>query len=181
MYICDDDEHPIFIDIQEEKWRAALPESTRLEEYMRAACISMYQALPQCLIHLEKNIMPGCSILLTSDHAVRELNRDFRGIDKTTDVLSFPSEERTPPDADQPFNADYLGDIAIAYETVMRDAAALQIHPDHHTKHLLLHAILHLLGYDHETNEHDACVMEDKERKILKQYFDISDPYAHAE
>jgi probable rRNA maturation factor len=107
------------------------------------------------------------TIALSSDERVRALNLAYRGQDKPTNVLSFPSGD--PDDG-------YLGDIILAQETVAREAAAQAIPPSHHLQHLVLHGLLHLLGYDHETDA-EAAVMEGLETEILAT-LGIADPYA---
>ena len=104
------------------------------------------------------------SIVLTSDAEVQSLNKSFRHQDKPTNVLSFPSSE-----------SDELGDIVLAYETVMKEADDLGISPLHHTLHLIVHGFLHLLGYDHE-DPVDAEKMETLEIQILKT-LNIQNPY----
>jgi probable rRNA maturation factor len=98
---------------------------------------------------------------------MKRLNHDWRGKDYATNVLSFPA---TGPAAQQ-----MLGDIAIGYGVVMKEAHDQGKPPLHHLQHLVVHGILHLLGYDHET-EADAKRMEDRERRILKT-LGIPDPY----
>ena len=86
------------------------------------------------------------SFLLTDDAAVRDLNRDWRGKDKPTNVLSFPAP--APPGAPGP---RHLGDIVLAYETLVREAdGAVEERSRNHVAHLLVHGTLHLLGQDHE-------------------------------
>lgn len=116
----------------------------------------------------------GASIALASDARVRELNRTYRGKDKPTNVLSFPSAH--PIDASAP---TYLGDIILAAETLIREAAELGIPPAHHFQHLCVHGLLHLLGYDHESLT-DAKEMEGLETTILAR-LGIPDPYLGAE
>jgi probable rRNA maturation factor len=115
------------------------------------------------------------AIMLTDDAGIRTLNNNWRGIDKPTNVLSFPALQPTansmPDDAPR-----MLGDIAIAYETMRREADDEQKPFDHHLSHLAIHGFLHLIGYDHE-NDADAEDMEGLERKILAQ-LGIPDPYA---
>jgi len=115
------------------------------------------------------------AIMLTDDAGVRTLNRNWRGIDKATNVLSFPalqpSRPRAPGDAPR-----MLGDIAIAYETTRREADDEQKSFEHHLSHLAVHGFLHLIGYDHE-NDAEAATMEEAEREILSQ-LGIPDPYA---
>jgi probable rRNA maturation factor len=107
------------------------------------------------------------AIVLTDDSAIRALNRDWRGIDKVTNVLSFPAKDGGP----QP----HLGDIVLAFETIEREAKSEQKPLSHHLSHLAVHGFLHLLGYDHERDK-DAREMEQAERDILRQ-LKIPDPY----
>ena len=107
------------------------------------------------------------AIVLTDDSAIRTLNRDWRGIDKATNVLSFPAKNGGP----QP----HLGDIVLAFETIEREAKSEQKPLSHHLAHLAVHGFLHLLGYDHERDK-DAREMEKAERDILRQ-LKIPDPY----
>ncbi|MCR5857712.1 rRNA maturation RNase YbeY [Mesorhizobium sp. J428] len=112
------------------------------------------------------------SILFTDDAHIRTLNAEWRGKDKATNVLSFPAFPVRPGDALPPM----LGDIVLAAETV-RAESALESKPfDHHLTHLVVHGLLHLLGYDHETDE-EAEEMEALERRILARLA-IADPYA---
>jgi probable rRNA maturation factor len=112
------------------------------------------------------------SVLFTSDADIQVMNKTWRKQDKPTNVLSFPAAPLPAvPDHDLP-----LGDIALAYETVMREAEEADKPVAHHVTHLLVHGTLHLLGYDHETDV-DADEMEAKERQILAR-MGIADPYA---
>jgi probable rRNA maturation factor len=114
------------------------------------------------------------AVMLTDDTGIRTLNNNWRGIDKPTNVLSFPALQPTvgaPPDAPR-----MLGDIAIAYETTRKEADDEEKPFDHHLSHLAVHGFLHLIGYDHEKDT-DADAMEGLEREILAQ-LGIPDPYA---
>ena len=111
------------------------------------------------------------AVVLTDDAAIRALNRDWRGKDAATNVLSFPAKEARP-DRRAP---RLLGDIVIAYETVAREAAAEGKPFIHHLAHLAVHGFLHLVGYDHEANG-DADAMERLEIAILAR-LDVPDPY----
>ena len=120
------------------------------------------------------------SLLGCDDARIAGLNADFRGKPSPTNVLSWPSTDlssQTPGGApDQPDTADpELGDIAIAYETCQREATEQQKPFEDHVSHLLVHGLLHLLGYDHE-NEPDAALMEGLEREILAK-MGVPDPY----
>lgn len=115
------------------------------------------------------------AVMLSDDAGIRTLNRNWRGTDKPTNVLSFPalqpSGPRGPDDAPR-----MLGDIAVAYETTRREADQEQKPFDHHLSHLVVHGFLHLIGYDHEKDD-EAETMEALEREILSQ-LGIPDPYA---
>src|SRR3954447_6413941 len=115
------------------------------------------------------------AVMLTDDAGIRTLNRNWRGQDKATNVLSFPALPQTGTRSvdDAP---RMLGDIAIAWETTRREADDEQKPFDHHLSHLAVHGFLHLIGYDHE-NEVDAEAMEALEREILG-LLGIPDPYA---
>ena len=110
------------------------------------------------------------AVMLTDDAAIRALNNQWRGLDKPTNVLSFPA-----PAALQGDSPVHLGDIAIAYETVAREAESEGKPLAHHLSHLAVHGFLHLLGYDHES-EPEAEAMEQQERAILAR-LRIPDPY----
>ena len=118
------------------------------------------------------------AVMLTDDPGIRTLNSNWRGIDKPTNVLSFPALQgegaRKPGDAPR-----MLGDIAIAYETTRREADAEGKPFEHHLSHLAIHGFLHLIGYDHE-NDAGAEEMEALETEILEQ-LGIPDPYADRE
>lgn len=112
------------------------------------------------------------SLVFTDDRRMRALNAGWRDKDKPTNVLSFPAF----PAAKNGMIAPMLGDIVLAFETVSSEAALEQKPFEHHVCHLLAHGLLHLLGYDHET-EAEAEEMEALERRILARLA-ISDPYA---
>ena len=118
------------------------------------------------------------AIMLTDDAGIRTLNSNWRGIDKPTNVLSFPALQ--PNGASGPDDAPrMLGDIAIAYQTTRQEADDEQKPFDHHLSHLAIHGFLHLIGYDHEKDD-DVEVMEALETEILAQ-LGIPDPYADRE
>lgn len=114
------------------------------------------------------------SVMLTDDAQMRSLNAQFRNKDKATNVLSFPSGQ-----PDQTRGTTSLGDIALGYETVVDEAARDGKTVPDHLAHLLVHGLLHLLGYDHLTPE-EAEEMEALEVEILAG-LGISDPYAEFE
>lgn len=111
---------------------------------------------------------PGeVAVLLTDDTAIRDMNASWRGIDKPTNVLSFPADSKAAP---------LLGDIAIACETVAREAEQENKPFLDHLAHLSIHGYLHLIGFDHETDR-EALRMEHLETRILAS-LGIADPYA---
>lgn len=112
------------------------------------------------------------SILFTDDAHIRSLNAQWRAKDKATNVLSFPA---FAPNKAGPL-PPMLGDIVFAAETVKREAMLEEKPLQHHISHLVVHGLLHLIGYDHETDE-DAEEMEALERRILARLA-IPDPYA---
>jgi len=107
------------------------------------------------------------TVLLTDDETVRELNDRFRGKDKPTNVLSFPAIEN--PEG-------FIGDIALAYGVCAREAADQGKPLADHLQHLVAHGVLHLVGYDHQTDA-EAEAMEALETRILAG-LGIADPYA---
>jgi probable rRNA maturation factor len=118
------------------------------------------------------------AVMLTDDAGIRTLNSNWRGIDKPTNVLSFPALPPSGPSG--PGDAPrMLGDIAIAYQTARQEADDEQKPFDHHLSHLAIHGFLHLIGYDHEQDD-DAEDMETLEREILAQ-LGIPDPYGDRE
>ena len=138
------------------RWRKA-PQAARLVRRIIAA------AAPATVRKAE------LSVILTSNRSVGALNRRWRGRDKPTNVLSFP----TP--APIRGAGRHLGDIVIAYETTASEARTERKPFDHHLAHLALHGFLHLLGYDHESRG-QAEAMERQERRILARC-GIPDPY----
>ena len=120
------------------------------------------------------------SVILTSNRAIGALNRQWRGQDKPTNVLSFPAPKqatkRTAKRAATRAAPRHLGDIVIAYETAAAEARAERKPFDHHLAHLAVHGFLHLLGYDHKSDS-EAEAMERRERMILSR-LGVPDPYA---
>lgn len=118
-----------------------------------------------------ENVQGEVSLLLGDDTAVAGLNRQWRGKDGPTNVLSFP-----PPETVKATGAGFLGDIALAAETIAAEAEFQGKPFENHAAHLVVHGFLHLLGYDHE-NPSEAEAMEARERAILVS-LGIDDPYA---
>ena len=119
------------------------------------------------------DLAPECEVscLFCDDAAIRGLNAQWRGIDKPTNVLSFPGGGPEAPGA-----AALLGDIVLAYETVAREAAAEDRPIAAHVTHLVIHGFLHLVGFDHETVA-EAEAMEALESRTVVR-LGYADPYA---
>jgi probable rRNA maturation factor len=141
------------LEIEDQRWRRTRGLSARLKKAVRAA-----------LAEAGADDAADLTVLLTTDKRVNALNHDFRGKDKPTNVLSFPSDEE-----------GYLGDIAIAYGVTSKEAKAEGKTLIDHATHLTVHGVLHLLGYDHVTARL-AKVMEPMETRILAT-LKIADPY----
>ena len=146
----------IDIEIEDEAWVAAAPQAQHLVEAAAAAALR----------HAEFDV-DAVTILLTDDDSVRDLNARFRGKDYATNVLSFTAPQN--PEG-------HLGDIALAFGVCAREAAEQGKPLAHHLQHLVAHGVLHLLGYDHETDA-EAEHMEGLERVILAG-LGVPDPYA---
>ena len=121
------------------------------------------------------------SLLACDDVRIATLNAEFRGKPQPTNVLSWPTQDRAPaapgqaPARPEPGPDPELGDIAIAYDTCAREAAAGGVAFEDHVTHLLVHATLHLLGYDH-IDDADASIMEQTEAEILAT-LGVANPY----
>lgn len=107
------------------------------------------------------------SVLLTDDAEIASLNRDWRKLDKPTNVLSFPAPAQGA--------GGLLGDIVLAYETLVRECDRENKQFLHHLAHLSVHGFLHLIGYDHQTDS-QADEMEGLESRIMLR-LDLPDPY----
>ncbi|MEA3264020.1 MAG: rRNA maturation RNase YbeY [Pseudomonadota bacterium] len=119
----------------------------------------------------------SASLLFADDAEVHALNREWRGKDKPTNVLSFPMLERDDLLALSPEGPpELLGDIALALETCAREAADKGVPLEHHAAHLIIHGLLHLAGHDHVHSDEEAAAMEALEIKALA-LMGIADPY----
>lgn len=160
----------IAVAIEADGWGGALPDAealvaTAAQAALAAACPDLGNA--------------EISVLLTDDRTVQTLNKDWRGKDAPTNVLSFPA---TGTRAGETPAAEFdgvpleLGDIALAFETCAREASDQHKTLAHHVEHLTVHGVLHLLGYDH-LEDSQAARMEALETRILAT-LGVPDPYA---
>jgi probable rRNA maturation factor len=119
------------------------------------------------------------SLVMADDEEVHALNKQWRAKDKPTNVLSFPmlAREEVLAAAAQPGAPGMLGDLILAHGVCTREAADKGITVEAHAAHLIIHGLLHLAGYDHETGEEDAAEMEALETKALA-LMGFADPYA---
>jgi len=148
----------------DEAWRAARVADAMLARAARAGFDAAPPSSPGTY---------GVSILLTDDEEMRALNRTWRGKDAATNVLSFPAGDTLACGESEP---GLLGDVALAYETTLKEAQAAGIALSDHAAHLVMHGVLHLLGFDH-IEEDEAERMETLERQALAS-LGIADPYA---
>ena len=162
----------MFVDVvfEDPRWEAA--GLSGLAEAAAQAVIAHLQLVPPFGDGFE------ISLLACDDARIAVLNSDFRDKPTPTNVLSWPSEERAADEAGEaPFPPEdpELGDIAIAYDTCAREADEQGKEFSTHVSHLLVHGVLHLLGYDH-IDDKDAALMEGLEVEILGK-MNISNPY----
>ena len=157
---------PIEVELVEPstRWRERLPRR-------RALCVSAVEAaLAAAKPRLTRRT--EVSVVLADDALIRRLNRQWRRIDRATDVLSFPAyDERPPPRAPM-----LMGDVVLAFETVAREAQEQGKSLADHMRHLVVHGVLHLMGYDHEAPD-EAERMEALETEVLAR-LGVADPYA---
>lgn len=147
------------------RWRKALPE---IDKLCQKAALAALAVCGKTIAGAKAEL----SLVLADDAALRELNREFRGQDKPTNVLSFPASEKPEPGAPMVL----LGDVVLAYETVAREARAQGKSLAEHTAHMVVHGVLHLLGFDHERGGGEAERMEALETQILAK-LGIPNPY----
>jgi probable rRNA maturation factor len=155
----------IQLDIQHACDPALAPDRERLSRWAEAALTAAAAPRSELLIRL------------VEPDEIRRLNRDFRGRDCATNVLSFPFEP--PPGLPTEIAGAPLGDLVICAAVVDREAGEQGKPPDAHWAHMVVHGVLHLLGYDH-VSEPQADEMEHQERRILAE-LGYPDPYAELE
>jgi probable rRNA maturation factor len=148
----------IDVEVEDEAWSEVI---TDVEALVERAAQGALDTVPEA----ERG--GAVAILLTDDATVADLNQRFRGKPTSTNVLSFPAATSAYP---------HLGDVALAYGVCAAEAEAQGKRLADHLTHLVVHGVLHLLGYDHEA-EADAEVMEQMECEILRR-FGVADPYA---
>lgn len=147
----------IEVELEDDAWARDLPDAEHRVTEAAEAALKAADAAPDAVV----------TVLLSDDATVADLNQRFRHKDGPTNVLSFPAPETAAPQ---------LGDLALAHGVCAREAEARGKPLSHHLAHLVAHGTLHLLGWDHRTDD-EADAMEALERKVLAA-LGIPDPYA---
>jgi probable rRNA maturation factor len=157
------------VSLEDSRWNKAVDEP--IESFLKTYILSTLSH-PDIVSKVPTTM--EVSVVLTNDDEIRELNREYRGKDKPTNVLSFPQEV----DLSTMKHLDacvLLGDIVLSIETIQLEVIQQQKLMQHHLAHLIVHSTLHLIGYDHETDS-DAERMESLEVDILHHH-NIPNPY----
>ncbi len=118
----------------------------------------LVRLVEKILAYLDLSPQSELCVSLVNDGDMRELNRQYRQIDTTTDVLCFPQKSEATP--------DLLGDIVISYQTAVRHSRGLEITVEEELRLLVVHAVLHLLGFDHKKKK-EREIMREKEKEVL--------------
>lgn len=155
-------EAEIFVDINYPSWENTFP---RIDQFVK---VVTFEAL--MFLGIKGDVELG--VMLTSDEKVKKYNLQYRGINSATNVLSFQQEflGRLPSEAPQ-----LLGDLIFGYQIIMKESYEQNKLLSEHLAHLIVHGVLHLIGYDHIDNK-NAILMEKKEAEILG-ILGFSDPY----
>ncbi len=162
MSVSENKEPLVDVEVEDERWLDALPD-------VHAVIAS---AITAALVAARFRDQADIVVLLCDDAGMRQLNKDYRHKDKATNVLSFPA----PKSMRVKGVLDHLGDIALGFETCVREAQEQGKSLKNHVLHLSVHGALHLLGYDH-ADDAEAEAMETFERTILAG-LGVADPYA---
>ena len=149
-------DYGIDVEIEAESWLATLPDTASI----------VHETVALTLSHMGVDRSADLVILMTDDAEMQSLNEEYRQKSQPTNVLSFPAPRTMKP---------HIGDIALGFETCAREALEQNKSLEHHMRHLCVHGVLHLLGFDH-VFEDDAQEMEAHERTIVA-LMGIKDPY----
>lgn len=162
----------VYLTMEDKRWEKVLPDVSALVQ--KTADVAAKRVWSDVWF-LDENKTFSVNLCLSNDEAVHKLNREFRGVDKPTNVLSFANYE--DDSFEDMLEADdvELGDVIVALETLEREAEEQGVSLKAHFMHLWLHGLLHILGYDH-IDESDAEVMEGLEIEILAT-LGIENPY----
>ena len=162
-----------YVKMDDKNWNTISQNLTEMcQVAVRAAWAMGYQALPydHQLRQIEKRTVE-ISVLLTSSTVLKRLNSDYRNKNTPTNVLSFPGDYAAPATNSEVL----LGDVILGREKVIQEAEDMDKDISDHATHLVVHGVLHLLGYDHE-NDNEAIIMESLEVNALAS-LGLSNPY----
>ncbi len=161
--------------VDDARWEVSVEDVSGVAEKVKSAAFGyLYTHEHPEFLRADKPLK--INVCLSDDATVQRLNKDFRGLDKPTNVLSFANLDFENFSAqNEPFEEIELGDIIVAYETMVREAKEQGVTLYAHFCHLLTHGFLHLAGYDHQTAD-EAMYMENLEKEIL-QSLGIANPY----
>ena len=156
--------------IEDQRWSEISKDFSFLKE---ASLLALSQEATETAPLAMKSPHRLAVLVMSDDASIKDLNKTYRGKDKATNVLSFPSTESLlPGEENEPV---HIGDVILAYDYVSEEAKNEKKALQTHLSHLVVHGVLHLLGYDHETSE-DAEAMETLEIKLMKQ-LGLENPY----
>ncbi|MBL1431134.1 MAG: rRNA maturation RNase YbeY [Robiginitomaculum sp.] len=147
----------IDLNISEQKWAKQI---NNISEVLETSLHALWQVIPD-------QPKTDICVLLTDDAQMQELNQQYRGKSRPTNVLSFPTAD---------FHGSHLGDVALGYETCMQEITDKGISLEEHLCHLFVHGVLHLVGFSHQ-EQLEATEMEQLESRILLN-LDRPDPWA---
>lgn len=163
----------VFVEIEDERWKDVFSDLKKTIDACKDAVIS---AVQNDVLFLRKAKNFSVNLALSDDRTIWALNKEFRGMDKPTNVLSFANiDDEFFENTLQNEKDVELGDVMIAYETMAHEAKMLDISLFDHFCHLWVHALLHILGFDH-IEEDERLLMEAKEIEILAA-LQIENPY----
>ena len=156
--------------IEDQRWSEISKDFSFLKE---ASLLALSQEATETAPLAMKSPHRLAVLVMSDDASIKDLNKTYRGKDKATNVLSFPSTESLlPGEENEPV---HIGDVILAYDYVSEEAKNEKKALQTHLSHLVVHGVLHLLGYDHETTK-DAEAMETLEIKLMKQ-LGLENPY----
>ena len=163
------------INLNEDSWLKDIPNIDELSNNVLISTLNYVQKNEE-IDFLELNKAININLVLSNDEEIQELNKEFRNINKPTNVLSFALIDSDDFDDNiDIFNEIDLGDIIISYNTMKKEAKEKETSLSSHYTHLFIHGVLHLLGFDHQDDD-EANYMENFEIEILKT-LNINNPY----
>lgn len=151
--------------LEDERWMQAIPDLEQFCVQVVEAVLADVENVPAAPLEV------ACAFV--SDATIQTLNAQYRGKDKPTNVLAFATEDELLPGMPA-----VLGDVILSFDTILRESMEQGKGFREHTTHMIVHGLLHLLGFDHE-NDEDAEEMEEREIKLLSE-LGVENPYEHS-